>query len=398
MKFKFNRKDRLFQRVIANTIVVVIGVFTFFVLQNFSAVWAKVVRVLSIFSPFFIGFIFAYLLNAPVNFFENKVFKFLGRGRMRAGLKRGISILLTLICVFIVLGLLAFLFIPQLIDSIMVLTQNIKTYTDNLMTMAHNLLLNLNIDPAIMDDLTLSSEGIIKSISDFLIDSGPAIISLLGSFTTGLTSVLVGIVISVYLLFGKENYARQIKKLLYAHFSRVKVDRTLEIAGMSDRTFIGFLSGKLLDSLIIGVLSFIGCWLLRMPYPLLISVIIGVTNILPFFGPIIGAVPSVFIVLIADPGKAIWLLVFIIALQQFDGNILGPKILGDTTGLPAIWVLFSIIIGGGLFGFWGMLLGVPVFAVLYTLFRAYLDNRLLGRDLPDEIREDLAIEKPEEPD
>ena len=178
------------------------------------------------------------------------------------------------------------------------------------------------------------------------------------------------------MLSGKPRLTRQMRKLIYAVFPAKGASRILAVGGKANKIFVGFINGKLLDSAIIGVLCFLLCTLFRIPYAILVSVVVGVTNVIPFFGPIIGAIPCLMILVIVDPWAALWFGILIIALQQFDGNILGPKILGDSTGLSAIWVLVAIIVGGGLFGFPGMLLGVPTFAVLYSLVKDWAERRL----------------------
>ena len=192
----------------------------------------------------------------------------------------------------------------------------------------------------------------------------------------GVVTTLTAIIASIYMLSGKPQLLRRIKKLIYAIFPAKGVDRILSVSGKANQIFVRFINGKLLDSAIIGVLCFAVTSIFRIPYAILISVIVGVTNVIPFFGPIIGAVPCIMILIMVDPWAALRFGVLVVSLQQFDGNILGPKILGDSTGLSALWVLVSIIVGGGLFGFPGMLLGVPTFAVIYSLVREWTDARL----------------------
>lgn len=205
----------------------------------------------------------------------------------------------------------------------------------------------------------------------------------------GVVTAVTAVIASIYMLSGKPRLVNQLKKLVYAAFPAKGADRILTVSGKANQIFVGFINGKLLDSAIIGVLCFFLCTICKIPYAVLVSVVIGVTNVIPFFGPIIGAVPCIMILVIVNPWAALRFGVLIIALQQFDGNILGPKILGDSTGLSAIWVLVAIVVGGGLFGFAGMLLGVPTFAVLYSLIKEWAERRLEEKGLSD--REDLQI-------
>lgn len=212
---------------------------------------------------------------------------------------------------------------------------------------------------------------------------------LMTNITTGAINVLsevfnflVGCIVSVYMLFGKETFAAQIKKMLYAGMQVERANMVLHITRKSNEIFGGFIIGKIIDSAIIGVLCFIGITILDMPYILLVSVIVGVTNVIPFFGPYIGAIPSTILIALADPLKGLYFLIFIIALQQLDGNVIGPKILGNSTGLSAFWVVFSILLGGGLFGFIGMIIGVPTFAVIYYIVKMVVEEKLKKKKLP----------------
>ena len=194
--------------------------------------------------------------------------------------------------------------------------------------------------------------------------------------------LFVGLITAFYLLMDKERFCNQSKKICYATMRRETCESLIYWTRHASHIFAGFISGKILDSIIIGVLCYLGMLLFKMEYALLISVIVGVTNIIPFFGPFIGAVPSILILLIVNPYSALWFAVFILVLQQLDGNVIGPLILGDYVGISPLWIMISIVIGGGLFGFVGMLLSVPVFALIYAIIKALLENRLKKRGLP----------------
>ena len=195
-------------------------------------------------------------------------------------------------------------------------------------------------------------------------------------------NVLIGIIVSVYVLFSKEKFNAQAKKAVYALMTPPHANLTLHIVTKSNQIFGGFMIGKVIDSMIIGVLCYIGTAILKMPYALLVSVIVGVTNVIPFFGPYIGAIPCIILIGLADPLKGLYFAIFILLLQQLDGNVIGPKILGDSTGLSAFWVIFSILLGGGLFGFIGMVMGVPTFAVIYYIVEMLINYKLEKRNLP----------------
>ena len=213
---------------------------------------------------------------------------------------------------------------------------------------------------------------------------GNFVSSFVSNAVSFLKNVFVGLIAAIYMLSSKDTFAAQSKKLIYSVFEVDTANMILENLRFVHKVFGGFISGKLLDSLIIGVITFFCITILNMPYVLLISVIIGVTNIIPFFGPFIGAVPSTMLILLANldnPLKAVYFVLFILVLQQFDGNILGPKILGDSTGLASFWVLFAILVFGGLFGFVGMIVGVPLFAVIYSAISGLVNKSLRKREM-----------------
>ena len=200
----------------------------------------------------------------------------------------------------------------------------------------------------------------------------------------GLIDVLIGFIVAIYLLFGKEKFLGQGRKIVYAFNTPRRANIILHLAAKTNKTFSGFIIGKLIDSAIIGVLCFIGLSILKMPYTLLVSVIVGVTNVIPVFGPYIGAIPSTILILLVDPMKGLYFVIFIFLLQQLDGNVIGPMILGDSTGLSAFWVMFAILIGGGLFGLVGMIVGVPTFAVIYYIIKMLIQQKLEQKKLPIE--------------
>ena len=197
-----------------------------------------------------------------------------------------------------------------------------------------------------------------------------------------LSDLLVGIIVSIYFLATKETCAAHARKVVCGLFPKEQVYWLLRGAAKVDSIFAGFVRGKLLDSLIIGIICFVGCSILKFPYTPLVSVIVGVTNVIPFFGPFLGAIPSIFLILLDSPLKALYFTLFVLALQQVDGNIIGPKILGDKTGLSSLWVIVAILVGGSFFGIAGMFFGVPILACLTSLCSFLLESRLLRKNLP----------------
>ena len=367
----------------------------FYMALNYIGLVGKALRSLvKILSPFIWGLVISYLLNPLVKTLEKKVFgPFSGRifAKSRrtngAGLARGLSVLFSEIFMLAIVTGLFFLIIPQLYSSIETIIVNSPVYIDKLTTWATKMLTDY---PEVRSYVTQLLGDINNDLMGWLQTTVlPGLGSLLSNVGTGVKYVLtgvynlvIGIIVSVYILSDSETFAANAKRLLYSILTPEAAKHFLDGLEFTDRTFVGFLNGKLLDSAIIGLICYIVCAILNMPYALLVSVMVGVTNIIPFFGPFIGAVPSAIVILMVSPVKCLIFIIFVIILQQVDGNIIGPKILGSSVGINGFWVMFSIILGAGLFSFWGMLLGVPVFVVIYTAINNAIDRKLRRSDLP----------------
>ena len=356
-------------RVASNLIVVFAGVAFYMALSNFDALRAQLRAWLGILSPFVWGLVIAYLLDAPVRFFESKL-----------GGRRKLSILISYVLAFLVVGFLLRMVLPQIGDSLFLLAGRIPSYLDNLSV----LMQNSRLDELGLDKVLGSYQELLEKATGMVSSFLPKIVGYGVAIGNGFISAVTALISSVYMLMGKDRLLRQLRKAVLALLPLPRARSVLEVCSHANRVFGGFIIGKIIDSSIIGVLCFVCMTLLRLPFAVLISVIVGVTNIIPFFGPFIGAVPSILILLIVDPIAALKFAVFVLLLQQFDGNILGPKILGDSTGLSALWVLVAIIVSGGLFGFAVMVVGVPVFAVLYALASSFFARRLREKGIDEE--------------
>ena len=386
---------------------------------------ARMIR--HILRPVSLGLVFAFLL-LPVH---NGIFKFLRehvgkkeKSRGMLSLLKGLSITLSLIFAFVVLYVLLAMMIPQVYLSVVGLVQSIPEYLN---TVEDFILKYLDDNPEIqkmflsaVNPATLTIEDwlnneIIPNLNSLsstlewaktsLLPNITGVISNVSSLVyqiiMGLMDVFIGVIVSVYLLVSKDIFAAQTKKIVYSVLPTRWGDLLVEETRNAYRIMSGFINGKLVDSLIIGLITFICCTIFDFPYTALIAMIIGVTNIIPFFGPFIGAIPSALLILLVDPMKCLYFCIFVFVLQQFDGNILGPKILGESTGLASFWVLFSILLFGGLFGFAGMVLGVPVFAILYSIVRRLVNRGLQKKNLETATSRYMGItgrlsEKPEE--
>ncbi len=356
------------------------------IIFRFSALAGIVKNFLHILNPIIWGVAIAYLLNPIMMFFERLFVKAFDKKKPHKKLNRYLSIAVTSILTLLVIISITAVLIPQIIVNISNIASNMPVYFENVQKWFDDLLEN---NPMIMDFVNNQFKDFQTYITDAVNKFQPQLQSFVSNLTLGILNFAVGVkdfllgfIVMIYLLASKEIFIAQAKKIMYALLPQKACSHVLYVATKANTTFIGFISGKVLDSFIIGVLCFIAMTLMGMPLTVLISVIVGITNMIPFFGPFIGAIPSALLILLVNPDKFVAFVVFIIILQQFDGNILGPKILGDSTGLPSFWVLFAIFIGGGLFGFIGMLLCVPVFAVIYTLAKQLIENRLKTKNLP----------------
>lgn len=346
----------------------------FFLIYRFQGFGDAISVLTGILMPFIYGAVIAYLLKPVCNTVENFLRRCFPEKAHKA--VEPVAILLTMLFGVLLVYALLMMIIPQLITSVTTLyytaQRNINRFvawisTQEFFEENHDLLLmiesaydsiSLNLDTWIKTTLVPSMQNIVSGV-------GSGVISVVNT----LKNLLIGIIVAVYLLASRKRFAQQAKMILYSAVPSPWAQRILDEVKYADRMFGGFINGKILDSAIIGVLCYIVCLIVRFPSALLVSVIIGVTNVIPFFGPFIGAIPATLLILIQDPIKAIWFVLFVFILQQLDGNVIGPKILGNSTGLSSFWVLFAILLFGGLWGFVGMIVGVPLFAVIYDVVK-----------------------------
>lgn len=375
MKISWNKYFT--NKTISAIIVVVFGVLTYFLCLKFTAFLDSIRWVLSVISPFIIGFVIAYLINFFVVSLEKRVFFRIKKPKIQ----RIVSMLVGYTLSLVIVVLILFMLVPQTVESITVLINNIPNYISNLINLVNQISVSYGWEAELQQWLNETLHQVESNIPDLISWVVPYTMDLTAALSKIVLNIFIAIVVSIYFIGTKEKYFAQIKKFLYANLKEEKVDSLIEFTNMSNRTFSNFISGKLLDSLIIGIICFIFLSIFKFPFALLVSVIIGITNIIPFFGPIIGAIPAFFIILIADPMKALWFPLFIIILQQIDGNIIGPKILGISIGISALWIVVAIVIGGTVFGFVGMVLGVPIFAIIYTLLRNNTNKKLKEKGL-----------------
>ena len=352
-------------------------------LQHMDVVVKMAGFLVSLVSPFIYGVCIAFVLNLLMKLLETKVFKKLNEKRNPKWEKarRPVCLAITILLFLGFLTALVYFLIPQLALSVKTLVNNIPTYLESLQTWANGFLAQIgvstNINEAITGFLTQFSDSILTYLGDMV----PKVVQTTVDVTSGIFNAFFGFVIAIYMLASKEALLRGCRRVLYAYLPLRGADYCTHAYRVVKQRFTGFVPGQLTEAVILGTLCFIGMTIFRMPYALLISIIIGITNIVPIIGPILGTIPGALIMLMIEPMQAVWFVLFIVILQQIESNLIYPRVVGDSLGLPGIWVMFSVLVGGGLFGLPGVLLGVPCFSVIYTLFAESVGKRLKERKL-----------------
>lgn len=370
--------------------VIVLSILFLMALLNFSVVEEYLNKMISLLMPFICAFVFAYLLNPFMCWLERSPLRCLDDkfGAKSKRIKRALSILIAYIFAGILITVFFAIVVPQVVNSIYGLISSVPFYLEELSLWVNDFLAryfsNMPFDQTQIDMILSYTEKTFNTFMEKALNLLPQLYEFTLAFTNSIKNILLGIIISIYMLASKEKFIAEAKKIVYAFLSKERSDKFLVLCRYIDSTFGGFIYAKVVDSFIIGLICFAGMSILKLPYAMLISIIVGVTNVIPYFGPFIGAIPSIIIILFVDWVQALIFAVFVLILQQFDGNILGPKLLGDSTGLTAFWVIFAVLVMGGCFGVLGMFIGVPTFAVIYTLSKGFIESKLKKRDMPVE--------------
>lgn len=367
-------------------------------------IFGAIKGLISLLSPVFIGFCIAFILNRPYKYIYSSLdklrLKLEGRNlkkkskvvspeimKKREGFWKGFIKVTSLVLIYLLflffIALLISMILPQLGDSLTKVYDNISTYVSNLMGLADKIEEYVHVDGALLDIITSWLAEIVKELPERLPSLIPNIFDVTKTVASSLTNFLLGFIMSIYMLASKEMLVRQLKSVFYTFMPEKPARVITHVLQISNDIFGNFVNGRIYDALIIGLLCFIGMSVFGFEYTLLITVLVSVTNVIPVFGPFIGAIPSIFLLLMVNPMQAVFFTIFIFLLQQLDGNIIGPKVVGDSIGLPAWWVMFSILVGGGMGGVFGMLAGVPVFAVFYTLISEAVEVRKVVKQVPE---------------
>lgn len=392
MKYHWDKKY-LYWGVTAISVISV-SIFVFYGVFHLDEIQGAISKWITILMPIIYGLVIGYLLSPVVNYLEKHVLKPLlyEKCRIAKNKKNRKRIRAFAICITLAFALLIFLglfylLIPQLFISISsLITSFPQIYDDFIQSVEKVFMDNPNLETDVIGYLDAASEytekflntQILPRVNQIFVQLSSGVINFIGV----LKNLFIGIIVSIYVMSSKELFSAQTKKLVYAVLKPYRANILIKNVRLTNEMFSGFISGTLLDSCLIGIFCFIVTNLMNMPYAILISVIIGVTNVIPFFGPYLGGIPSAILILLVDPIKCIYFIIFIMLLQTLDGNIIAPKILGHSTGLSSFWVIVAILLGGGLFGILGMFIGVPVFAVIYALIKAFINRTLIAHNLP----------------
>lgn len=398
MKLKINNK--YFRWGLTAFLVIAAAITFYYFIFHSSNIKAGINMIIDILMPVVVGMAIAYLLTPVLNFIERKLLLplcekcKLKESKRRNGIVRCIGILITAFLFIALIYVLFSMLISQIVPSVQSIIMNFDKYTANITKWLNKILEdNPEVGSYLIKTVNKYSNELEKWFSDIL----PNTVELIKTVSLSVINVfgflwdfVIGFIISIYVLASKEKFSGQAKKISYAIFEQDTANNIIKNFRFTHQTFIGFLGGKIMDSIIIGLLCFIGTSIMGTPYAALVSVIIGITNVIPFFGPFLGGVPCAILVFVVDPMhplNCVYFILFVIILQQFDGNILGPKILGSSTGLTGFWVIFSITFFGGLFGVLGMVIGVPIFAVIYSAVRSAVNTLLKKKNMTTDGRQ-----------
>lgn len=348
----------------------------------FESIFQYLGELLNIIQPFIIGFILAFIFNIPMKLFEKKL------AIQNKKKRRVVSAILSVLLILLVLLLVVMVVVPQVIENVRTLIDNLPSIFAQAEKWLNYVFEEIRLSPDLLDKINEFQTRFAQTFISTLTAWAPNIASGVSHITTSVINIFMGFVMAIYMIFSKDKLIRQVKKFAHALFNDQHYQYISEVVKLTGTTFENFLAGQLTESIIIGVLCYIGCMILDIPYASIAAIVIGFTNIIPYFGPIIGAVISSVLILFVSPVKALIFLVFSTLLQQFESNLIYPHVVGNSVGLSALWVLFAVSVGGGLFGIPGMVFGLPTFSVIYELLRRWTNYRL-------EVKRNLAKKQEE---
>ena len=368
---KFLKEEDTKKAITVYTLSGILIALAVILLLNLAVVKSFFGKLLSVLSPFIWGILFAIITNKMANFIERHL-----PNKYSLKTRRFIGALVAVLVLVVTVVLVVYLLIPKLVTSISSLSLVISDFANNSSNWIKELQNDIHLSDDVVKQIYNYSNQVVQAVWTGIKSVAPDLISSTWSALSSLGNFVIGFIVCLYILIDKQKIAYNIKRFSLAIFNEKQYDKGKKIMYLALEKFSNFFSGKIYDSIIIGILCFIAMLFINKEYATLIAVIVGITNIIPFFGPIIGAVPCALLLLIVDPFECLIFVIMIIILQQLDGNVIGPAILGDSVGLSSLWIMFAILVGGAYFGFFGMLLGVPVVAVIYYIIKGIVDDKL----------------------
>ncbi len=374
---KVNAPQPRWPRLRKYILLITYAILLFLLIYRIEAVWKALKWFLDVLSPLFLGLVLAFIFHIPMEFYQYKVLRAWEKHRSRVlrRIWRGVSMLLAYLTVLVLLFGIGALILPRIVDSVTTLATNFSNYLNRFQVWADGMLSSLAVNPDVSDTVSGLWQQGIGLLQEFLGSLVSGAVDFTVGLTTGVFNFLLSLMLSGFMLYNREKLFSQFRRISTVLLGTKRTRRIGEILHVANHLFGRFVIGQTTEALILGLLCFLGMRLFNMPYALLISSIIAVTALVPILGAIIGTVPCAVILLVIDPVQALWFVVFIIILQQIENNFIYPRVVGNAIGLPGLWVLSSIVVGGGLFGVWGMLLGTPITAICYRLIGQWVRER-----------------------
>lgn len=370
--FEKLEKQRVWRSARVPLVVALVTVLVYEIFENLHDVSSVVGMFFSVLKPVFIGIAFAFIANMPMRFLETRVFK---RWKI-CSLKRAVCQLLAMLFILLVVAAMLFLIIPRIAGSVVALANGMDGYIESLTAWGSDLWDRLNLNPGVEERIQSAVQTILAQLDELL----SALVASAAKFTVSIASTLVDVffaaIISIYALFNKEKLIFQAKKVVVAIFNERRAERILDVSTRTNQALNHYFYGMIIECTILGTLCFIAMTIFGFPYALLISVVVGVTQIVPIIGPWVSALFGALIILVSDPSRVIWFIVLVLVVQQIEANVFYPRVVGNAVGLSGIWVMIAVLLGSGLFGIVGIVLCVPVMAVLYTLVSEWVNRRV----------------------
>lgn len=362
--------------------IITFAIILFWGLQNLTVVTGLISTLLGLIAPFIMGLCIAFIINVPMKVMEKRLFSFkaMSTNKVLRALKRPLSMVLTIILIVAIIIIVFFMIIPELINTISIINRGIPVFMVKVQEWLNEFLIE---HPEITTWVTaqeLDWQSITDKVFNFLRNGATSVLgstfNIATSVFSGVFNFVLGFAFAIYVLIQKEKLGIQSKKFVYAYLPEPKADKVVSVTTLSNRIFSNFITGQCTEAVILGVLCFIGMSIFKFPYAVMISVLVGFTALIPVFGAFIGCIVGAFLILVTDPMKAIWFVVFFLVLQQIEGNLIYPRVVGNSIGLPGIWVLVAVAVGGSMYGVLGMLVGVPLSSVIYALLRESVGIKL----------------------